>query len=159
MTTFLILTLSTLAINIFIITNPLSIGISILLIALIVAILFSYSISSWLAFLIFIIYVSGMLVIFSYFVSLTPNQTTGVLYTTLTILLTFSILSIISICTKISTQLNSIYVTQSNTFYLKSNFPTLLILAIILLITIIIVVKLTINTKGPLRPFIKINYV
>jgi len=155
MITILILTISSLAINIFIIINPFSIGISILLMALTVSLLFSYSISSWLAFLIFMIYVRGILVIFSYFVSLTPNQTTNIFYIVLATLFTFSIILTISLTTKINTQLRSIYVTQSNTFYLKSNFPTLFILAIILLITIIIVVKLTINTKGPLRPFTK----
>ena len=46
------------------------------------------------------------------------------------------------------------YTILANVFYLKSNTPTLIILATILLITIVIVVKLTINIKGPIRPFI-----
>jgi NADH-ubiquinone oxidoreductase chain 6 len=153
MSTVLILILSSLAINTFIIINPLSIGISILLIALRVAILFSYTLSSWIAFLIFLIYIRGILVIFSYFVSLTPNQTINILYLILIIALTYIILTTLSYLTNIQSQSLSSYLTQSNTFYLKSNTPILLLLALILLITIIIVVKLTINTKGPIRPF------
>jgi len=150
-TTLIILSLS---INIFIIINPLSIGISILLIALIVSILFSYSISSWIAFLIFLIYIRGILVIFSYFVSLTPNQTLNILTILLILSTTFLSLLTLTLILHIKPQSIYLYTTQSNIFYLKSNAAILIILASILLITIIIVVKLTITTKGPLRPFI-----
>jgi len=154
MTTTLILIISSLAINRFIIINPLSIGVSILFIALTVAMLFSFSISSWLAFLIFLIYIRGILVIFSYFVSLTPNQTINILSLILILISTYLILIILSFIISIKTNPLSYYILQSNIFYLESNSPLLLILALILLTTIIIVVKLTINTKGPIRPFI-----
>jgi NADH-ubiquinone oxidoreductase chain 6 len=154
MTSIFILIISSLAINIFIIINPLSIGISILFIALTVAMLFSYSISSWIAFLIFLIYIRGILVIFSYFVSLTPNQTINIISIILMIVSTYIFLLLISFITNIKSQSNLLYTIQSNIFYLKSNTSILIILATILLITIIIVVKLTINTKGPIRPFI-----
>lgn len=158
MTTIFTLIISSLAINIFIILNPLSIGITILFIALTVATLFSYSMSSWVAFLIFLIYVRGMLVIFSYFVSLTPNQTTNIVSIIITLSITFFILLTLSYITNTKSILSTLYSIQSNIFYLKSNSPRLILLALILLLTIIIVVKLTINTKGPLRPFNR-NYV
>lgn len=158
MTTIFILIISSLAINIFIILNPLSIGITILFIALSVAILFSHSISSWIAFLIFLIYVRGILVIFSYFVSLTPNQTTNIISIIITLSFTFLILLSLSYVINIKSLSSSFYNIQSNIFYLKSNSPRLILLALVLLLTIIIVVKLTINTKGPLRPF-NTNYV
>jgi len=154
MTTTLILIISSLALNIFIIINPLSIGVSILFIALTVATLFSFTISSWLAFLIFLIYIRGMLVIFSYFVSLTPNQTINILSLIIILISTYIILITIRIIISIKPNPLSTYILQSNIFYLESNSPLLIILASILLITIIIVVKLTINTKGPIRPFI-----
>jgi len=154
MTSLFILIISSLAINIFIIINPLSIGITILFIALTVAILFSYAISSWIAFLIFLIYIRGILIIFSYFVSLTPNQTINIISIILIILSTYIFLLLLSFITNIKSQSNLLYTVQSNIFYLKSNTSILIILATILLITIIIVVKLTINTKGPIRPFI-----
>lgn len=158
MTLVFILIISSLTINIFIIINPLSIGITILFTALSVAILFSYSISSWIAFLIFLIYIRGILVIFSYFVSLTPNQTTNIVSIIIILLSTFLILSRISLISNINTLPIPMHKIQSNIFYLKSNSPRLILLALILLITIVIVVKLTINIKGPLRPF-KFKYV
>lgn len=151
---FFILLISSLAINIFIIISPLSIGITILFIALSVAIIFSCAISSWIAFLIFLIYVSGILVIFSYFVSLTPNQSTNLISIFITISSTFIILFLLSLVTYIKSPSPVIYFTQSNIFYLKQNSSILILLALILLLTIIIVVKLTTNTKGPLRSFI-----
>jgi len=153
MSSIFILIIRSLAINIFLIINPLSIGISILFIALIVALLFSYSISSWIAFLIFLIYVSGILVIFSYFVSLTPNQTINIISIIFILTISYIIIIILSIFINIKPLYSSRYLTQINIFYLKQNGPILILLAIVLLITIIIVVKLTINIKGPLRPF------
>ncbi len=153
MTTIFILMISSIAINIFIIINPLSMGISILFMALTVATIFSYSMSSWIAFLIFLIYIGGMLVIFSYFVSLTPNQTTNIISIIIILISTYTILIIVFIFSNIKTLSPPIYHTQANIFYLQSNTPSLIILALILLLTIIIIVKLTINTKGPLRPF------
>jgi len=153
MTATLILIILSISINIFIIINPLSMGVSILFIALTVAILFSYSISSWIAFLIFLIYISGILVIFSYFVSLTPNQTINILSIILILSSTYIILFSIIIINNIKPEFSPLYIIQANSFYLKSNSSILVLLATILLITIIIVVKLTINFKGPLRPF------
>jgi NADH-ubiquinone oxidoreductase chain 6 len=153
MTSLLILIISSIAINIFIIINPLSIGISILLIALTVATIFSYTISSWISFLIFLIYIRGILVIFSYFVSLTPNQSTNLLSIIIILISTFITLFFLTIIFNITTLSAPFYHIQSNTFYLKSNTATLILLALILLFTIIIVVKLTTNIKGPLRPF------
>jgi len=141
MTTTLILIISSLALNIFIIINPLSIGVSILFIALTVATLFSFTISSWLAFLIFLIYIRGMLVIFSYFVSLTPNQTINILSLIIILISTYIILITIRIIISIKPNPLSTYILQSNIFYLESNSPLLIILASILLITIIIVIK------------------
>jgi len=154
MTLILILVISSLAINIFIIINPLSIRISILFIALSVAGLFSYSISSWIAFLIFLIYIRGILVIFSYFVSLTPNQTTNLISLITIIFSSFITLLLLSFILNIKTLTISFHSIQLNIFYLQHNTPSLILLAITLLLTIIIVVKLTINTQGPLRPFI-----
>ena len=155
MTLTISLIIISLAINIFLIIRPLSIGVTILFIALIVAILFSYAISSWIAFLIFLIYIGGILVIFSYFVSLTPNQSINILYIILTISITILTIYLLTSLISIKPQPLSFYSTQSNIFYLKLNSPILILLALILLITIIIVVKLTTTNKGPLRPFYK----
>ena len=130
--------------------TPLNTGVVILFIALTLALVYSSLVSSWIAFLIFLIYIGGILVIFAYFVALSPNQKRNVsifipfTLTTLTLLL-------VTINNNIPTPV--LLYKSINTFYLLNNIPTLIILALILLFTIVVVVKLVTNNKGPLRPF------
>ena len=133
--------------------NPLTIGLIILIIALILAITFAYSISSWIAFLVFLIYIGGMLVIFSYFVSIIPNQTLTFSHNLFSMLISLSLISLTSYILNSKPIIYSSYVLSLNFIYNNQNIATLLILALVLLFTIIVVVKLTILSKGPLRPF------
>lgn len=133
--------------------NPLTMGIIILLISLVLALTFSLSMSSWVAFLIFLIYIGGMLVIFAYFVAIIPNQTVSIINILFFMGLSFVIIGVIRWLIGVMPAINYIYGHQINIFYLQVNVFILFILAIILLFTIIVVVKITINTKGPLRPF------
>lgn len=132
--------------------RPLNIGIIILGISLILTLIYSQILTSWIAFLIFLIYIGGILVIFTYFVALTPNQQTNVSLIPI-VLIFFSSLLVITINKPIPISMTNrkfIY-----TFYLTRNIQLLVILALILLFTIVVVVKLVIINKGPLRPFIK----
>lgn len=133
--------------------NPLSIGLTILIIAIILTIIFALTLSSWLAFLIFLIYIRGILVLFSYFVAITPNQTLPSIY--ILIILSSAILPIYTLLYSniLSHPIILSYNTTLNTIYLQHNTTNLSILATILLITMIIVVKITLKFKGPLRPF------
>lgn len=155
----IIIILSTLIISIsssiLLTISPLSIGITILIIAVTLSIIFASIISSWVAFLIFLIYVRGILVIFAYFVSLIPNQSTNIT----SFYLPLAIIRILIITTQESAYINNYtqIIKYINTFYSINNTPILIILALALLLAIIVVVKIVINNKGPLRPFI--NYV
>jgi NADH-ubiquinone oxidoreductase chain 6 len=133
--------------------TPIIIGITILTLALSFACLFAYTIRSWYAFIIFLIYVGGILIMFSYFISLTPNNRSNYLPKLKLFLFTYlaSLLSLI--------YSNNIYINTNysfNVFYLyKINyFPVLLFMILILLFIIIIVIKIISQTKGPIRPFI-----
>ena len=132
--------------------NPLSLGIVILLMAVALTLIYASIISSWIAFLIFLIYVRGILVIFAYFVSLIPNQPTHyIIFPTITILALLLIPLIYNLF-----RINSLFIYKfTNTIYTYNNIITLLILALFLLFAIIVVVKIVTNNKGPLRPFIK----
>lgn len=133
--------------------NPITIGILILITSLVLTLIYSILLTSWVAFLIFLIYVGGILVIFAYFVALTPNQQRNILRLPITTIFLSSLLIITTRNFRIKIpqlNLNSI-----RTFYQINNINLLFILAIILLFTIIVVVKLVTNNKGPLRPFIK----
>ena len=143
----------TVSISIISAPNPLIMGVSILNIALLIASIYSTLISSWLAFLIYLIYVGGILVIFSYFLAITPNQQSIIRPFLLPLLRGFFIILFSTylldlwIPTSVSTQ-------QIYTLYRATNMPILIILIMILLLTIIAIVKISSRTKGPLRAFI-----
>lgn len=136
------------------INNPLIITLMIILIALITASIFGITLSSWYAFLIFLIYVGGILVMFAYFTATSPNQQTirnKKVFKTL--LLTLPITSSIVFIN------NQVLITRTKSHQLiriftSHNIYTLIIITLVLLITIVIVVKLSSRSKGPLRTFI-----
>lgn len=135
--------------------NPLSITLIIIFIALITACIFSATLSSWYAFLIFLIYVGGILVIFAYFTATSPNQQQisgkKIIKTViLIILITGSIL----ITMNRNIPLTSSKSHQLIRLYTSHNIYTLILITLVLLITIVIVVKLASRSKGPLRTFI-----
>lgn len=153
---FLTLIITRLTFSILISFNPLTLGITILFISLILSISFASAISSWVSFLIFLIYIGGILVIFSYFVALIPNQNISILFYLSILTFTFIIILSISIILYLSPPIISQLTNQLNIIYSILNTPTLIFLAWLLLFTIIVVVKIVTHTKGPLRPF---NYV
>nr|YP_010481491.1 NADH dehydrogenase subunit 6 [Eisenia nordenskioldi]UIX22956.1 NADH dehydrogenase subunit 6 [Eisenia nordenskioldi]UIX22969.1 NADH dehydrogenase subunit 6 [Eisenia nordenskioldi] len=150
--TMYLLMMITSTLTLYLAPTPIILGVNILAMSLLLSAVFASFISSWFAFLVFLIYVGGMLVMFAYFLALTPNQHMGyknILYgmislTTLT-LLTYS--SNI----KVPNMVN--FSQGSSLLYSKAAAPFLILLALILLLTMVVVVKLTTLSKGPLRPF------
>lgn len=137
----------------FLAPTPIILGINILIISLLLSAVFASFIRSWFAFLVFLIYIGGILVIFAYFLALTPNQQISydiILYSLISIATFSSLVYLLDI--KIPTL--TLFSQGSSLLYIKTNAPFLILLALILLLTIIIVVKLTNLSKGPLRPFI-----
>lgn len=136
------------------IKGPLQITLIIIIIALLTASIFSSFISSWYAFLIFLIYVGGILVIFAYFTATSPNQQ---ITSIKKIIRSISINFILSVFIIRKIYAEDIYMPQHQqliTIFIKENIFTLIIITLILLITIVIVVKLSSSSKGPLRTFI-----
>ena len=130
--------------------NPLTSGLLILLLALSIAGMYASIISSWYAFLVFLIYIGGILVIFSYFVALIPNQEkiSIKLKTAIPILFIRITIYYMAPLPVLPYQHHSIF-----SLYTTSNSSILLLLALLLLLTIVIIVKITNLSKGPLRPF------
>lgn len=155
----LILTRVVISISITILTctNPFPIALIILLIALSTSIIYAILHSSWLAMLLFLIYVGGILVIFSYFLAVAPNQQ---LPSTSTILI--SLVSFITLIMSFSTFIDSwvnfipIQIKLTTTLFTLHNTPILIMLVLILLFTMIVVIKACKLEKGPLRSFIRL---
>ena len=146
-------TTTLLAFSIILAPNPITAALGLLAISILIATIFATSTSTWLAVIVFLVYVAGVLVIFAYFVAITPNQQIIIstspllLLSILAITLTYSITKIYNFTT-IDKSIKIIF------FYTEINISTLLFLAIILLLTIVIVVKISSQSKGPLRSFI-----
>lgn len=137
-------------------TTPIILGINILAMALLLSATLATSIRSWYAFLVFLIYVGGMLVMFAYFLALTPNQQIPTTRNAVYISITLTTLALVAGVTDTKVFISQ-EIWQDNMYlYSINTTPILIILALVLLLTIIIVVKLTNRSDGPLRPF---NYV
>jgi len=54
--------------------TPLALGLWVLILSISISLLTSLIYSSWFGFILFLIYIGGMLVIFAYFVRIQPNQ-------------------------------------------------------------------------------------
>lgn len=132
--------------------NPITAALSLLAIAIITATIFAVNISTWIAIIVFLVYVAGILVIFAYFVAITPNQqimisANPILFPIIFFIAISYILSISNL-TIPNTSINIIFL------YTNNNPVTLLFLALALLLTIVVVVKISGQSKGPLRSFI-----
>lgn len=133
--------------------NPITAALRLLAISIIVATTYAMTTSTWLAIIVFLVYVAGILVIFAYFVAITPNQQIMIsanpilLLTIFTSSLIYSIIRL-SNFTSIDKSIKILFI------YSNNNPATLLILALVLLLTIVVVVKISRQSKGPLRSFI-----
>lgn len=136
-------------------STPLTLGLWVLILAFIVATSISLPLSSWFRFILFIIYIGGLLVIFAYFTAIDPNSKLDLsnligitLGTMLVLTLIFSSTSLSALST-----LHAPYLISFSILFSSKNIPTLLIAAIVLFLALIRVVKITQRKEGPLRPF------
>ena len=78
MTTSLLLSLGLSRVFIFpLISQPLSLGLAIIVSTIFICIMIAFYLSSWYGFILFLIYVGGLLVIFAYVATLSPNTLFG----------------------------------------------------------------------------------
>nr|BDQ44257.1 NADH dehydrogenase subunit 6 [Amynthas yamade] len=145
--------MSTSTMMLYLSTTPIMLGINILAMALLLSATLATSMSSWYAFLVFLIYIGGMLVMFAYFLALTPNQQMPTTSNTIYMLMTLITLTTVAIMTEMKISIPQEYYQDTSYLYSVSTAPMLIMLALILLLTMVIVVKLTNRSKGPLRPF------
>nr|AQR56968.1 NADH dehydrogenase subunit 6 [Ptychorhynchus pfisteri] len=142
--------------------HPLSLGMMILTLAFINCILIA-SMSPWYAYMLFFIFIGGMLVMFAYIASLSPNTTFSINSQAMPATLTIAMLTFFLNSGLVSNHLTnpelSFSVTTStqalSSLYLHSSGNScMILLACILLFTLVASVKLCKPKMGALRPYL-----
>nr|YP_010713453.1 NADH dehydrogenase subunit 6 [Batracobdella cancricola]WDA96154.1 NADH dehydrogenase subunit 6 [Batracobdella cancricola] len=126
---------------------------NILMMALVTAWIYAFTMSSWYSFLIYLIYIGGMLIMFAYFVALSPNQHLKIKLYSTTFILTFFMLMIPSVVIKNMFIIHDMYAFYTDDLYLDYNIPMLFFMILLLLFMMLVIVKMINMSKGPLRPF------
>nr|QNH69247.1 NADH dehydrogenase subunit 6 [Nodularia douglasiae] len=140
--------------------HPLSLGIMVLLLAFLSCALIA-TISPWYSYMLFFIFIGGMLVMFAYIASLSPNMTFSInnpvmpITMTLTLFFNFKTLSLTSnyqTNSELNTSINDM--TQMLSFlYMENGITCVILLACMLLFTLVASVKICKPKMGALRPF------
>ena len=140
-------------------SSPLSLGIWILYLTLLISLTSALIFSTWLAIFILLIYVSGLLVIFAYFAALTPNRMFIISNSYKTFFLSFSVfLSYYSLLN--ITYTPSYFLTNNfsyNNFsyiFIHNNIPIFIFLVLFLFFVLVAVVKISNFSSGPLRSWL-----
>lgn len=152
------------------ISSPLRIGLILLAITTIVSLATRITIlSSWFSYILFLIFIGGMIVLFIYVARISPNEKFKIptqKIITIIVIIVITILLIIrtiyyyqpwelipSITTSNITENSKIIITKifSAKIYNKSTYSTTIITILYLLITLIAVVKITNSFEGPMR--------
>nr|QYK91400.1 NADH dehydrogenase subunit 6 [Haemadipsa tianmushana] len=141
-----------LSMNLFIISSPVMMLLVILFNSLLLSLIIAFNLSSWYAFLMFLIYIGGMLVMFSYFVAISPNQKLKMklMFFTPTFIMLIMLLYYFN-SNYISTNMYSL----SNILMMYKNESSIctMFLILLLMLMMLMVSKMMKLSKGPLRPF------
>nr|QXJ42354.1 NADH dehydrogenase subunit 6 [Sepioloidea lineolata] len=144
--------------------QPLSLGFMLMLMVLFASVLVSMSIFSWYGYLLFLVYVGGMLVMFMYIISLIPNLiflSSSIFLYFFSIFVMFLFMSLtftkdmINVEMKGYESMNYSYnsLGGGSLIMMYDNFLNYLLLALVLLFVLISVVKICYYCEGPLRIF------
>ena len=131
--------------------NPLGLSFFILLFRIILSLNIGFISYSWFSFIIFLIYIRGIIVIFSYFVVLQPNQ----LYVFFSFFFFFFLIFLIVLfyINIIGIYKFKFYNWITSSLYILSNRVILLFIGLILLLILLSIVKVTFINRSSLRPF------
>nr|YP_010713581.1 NADH dehydrogenase subunit 6 [Naria helvola]WDA98713.1 NADH dehydrogenase subunit 6 [Naria helvola] len=143
--------------------QPLSLGLAIMISTLLMCSLTSMMLSSWYGYILFLIYVGGLLVMFAYVAALSPNLLFGsgspllfflMLLIPLTMVFYFYPIKDFSMMSTIDTYSELKYLKSYGTELISPESVSILIgLGVILLLNLIVVVKICYYQHASLRPF------
>lgn len=136
-----------------ILDSVLLVGIFGLIFSLVICYLVRFFFSSWFSAIVVIVYVGGLLVIFSYFLAVCPNEVIRGKWRIFFISI-FGSAGIVFFGGHIySSPLSLSRLTEVDMMYRSFNFSILIFLVVVLLISLFRVVSIVGIREGPLRPF------
>ena len=130
--------------------NPITLRLTILLTATLLSVAIILLLSSWYAIILFLIYVGGIIVMFSYFVRFNSNDSIWIKIKLQLFILPFIIIKSLNLKIILSTTPN----THIIKLYFSSNIVTMILITLILLLIIIIIIKIVKTNNAPLRGLI-----
>nr|YP_010583778.1 NADH dehydrogenase subunit 6 [Scaeurgus unicirrhus]UXN83974.1 NADH dehydrogenase subunit 6 [Scaeurgus unicirrhus] len=147
-----------------ILIQPLSLGFLIMLISIFMSVVISFFIYSWYGFMLFLVYIGGLLVMFMYIISLIPNLiffSKGMMMYMLVGFLSFFFMNTfvmymymdVSVVKIMMMEINNNSMGLSSLIMNKYNFACYMFLGVLLLLILISVVKICYYCEGPLRVF------
>uniref|UniRef100_UPI0030FEE458 NADH dehydrogenase subunit 6 n=1 Tax=Acanthochitona defilippii TaxID=761903 RepID=UPI0030FEE458 len=145
-------------------TQPISLGMTLLVFSLLVSTAVFFSSMTWFSFILFLIYIGGLLVMFAYVTALMPNllfKKTSIfmflIFSTMFWLSMLMLSEFIGIMEEINPKMNMNTNFNLNhlgvSLYSSFNFMVIVGLALILLFVLICVVKICYFSNAPLRPY------
>lgn len=131
--------------------TPLALGLWVLILSIRISFLIGLIYSSWFGFILFLIYIGGMLVMFAYFVRIQPNQQFRLKNSFFFSFLVF--LNLIINNYPITLDLFCFNDWWINSLFNLSNVRIIILLGFVLFLALVIVVKITTLMIAPLRPY------
>nr|YP_010583791.1 NADH dehydrogenase subunit 6 [Octopus salutii]UXN83987.1 NADH dehydrogenase subunit 6 [Octopus salutii] len=147
-----------------ILIQPLSLGFMIMLISIFMSIMVSFFIYSWYGYMLFLVYVGGLLVMFMYIISLIPNLiffSKGLMMYMFIGVIGFFLMNMVSMYSYLDMSMMSIKMMEMKVMSLgmsslimsNYNFFCYVFLGVLLLLILVSVVKICYYCEGPLRVF------
>lgn len=150
---FVISFLGRLCLRIPLISSPLLIGLWVLILAFRLSAWIGVLGIRWFGLILFLVYIGGILVIFIYFVAITPNQQHELKIFYVIPIIFFLFLIIVLLGDLFGSFSKVISFNRENIIFSISHGFRLIFIFIMLFVGLVIVVKVTNRISGPLRPF------
>nr|YP_009443397.1 NADH dehydrogenase subunit 6 [Amphioctopus marginatus]ATR80181.1 NADH dehydrogenase subunit 6 [Amphioctopus marginatus] len=147
-----------------ILIQPLSLGFMIMLVSVFMSVMVSFFVYSWYGYMLFLVYVGGLLIMFMYIISLIPNLiffSKGLFMYMFVVVMGFLMMNFMSMYMYMDVGLLNMKVVNmkfmslgmSSLIMSGFNFYCYVFLGVLLLLILISVVKICYYCEGPLRVF------